>query len=190
MKQNTRTMTGLSILTAIIVVLTVVASLVKFGPFSISLALAAIIIGAALYGAPAGAYLGAVFGVVVWLACILGWDLGGNILWTARPFVTFALCIGKGAVAGLVSGVVYRAMEKKNPLTATVLAGIVCPVCNTGIFVAVLSLCYYDTLVSWSGGTDLVFYVITGLVGINFVLELLINLVLSSVIVRVVAARK
>ncbi|NLF34555.1 MAG: ECF transporter S component, partial [Clostridiales bacterium] len=57
MRQNTQTMTGLAIMTAIIVVLQVVASFVKFGPFSITLALAPIIIGAALYGPMAGAYL-------------------------------------------------------------------------------------------------------------------------------------
>ena len=42
---------------------------------------------------------------------------------------------------------------------------------------------------AWAGGTALVYYVITVLVGINFVLELVINMVLSSVIVRVVHAR-
>ena len=86
-------------MTAIIVVLQVVASFVKFGPFSITLALAPIIIGAALYGAGAGAWLGAVFGVVVLIACIAGWDYGGNVLFTANPLLTAALCIVKGAVS-------------------------------------------------------------------------------------------
>ena len=190
MTQKTRTMTGLAILTAIIVVLTVVASFIKFGPFTITLALAPIIIGAALYGPRAGAYLGAVFGFVVWIACIMGWDPGGNILWTARPLVTFLLCLGKGAAAGLVSGACYRALSGKNSMAASILAGIVCPVTNTGIFCIALALCYYDTLVAWAGGSEIIYYVITGLVGINFVVELLINLVLSSVIVRVVGARQ
>ena len=70
--EKTRRLTGLALMTAIIVVLQVVASFVKFGPFSITLALAPIIIGAALYGAGAGAWLGAVFGVVVLIACIAG----------------------------------------------------------------------------------------------------------------------
>ena len=70
--EKTRRLTGLALMTAIIVVLQVVASFVKFGPFPITLALAPIIIGAALYGPKAGAYLGGVFGIVVLLACILG----------------------------------------------------------------------------------------------------------------------
>ena len=43
-------MPGLSIFTAVIVVLTVLCTFVRFGPFSITLALAPIVIGAALYG--------------------------------------------------------------------------------------------------------------------------------------------
>ena len=45
--EKTRRLTGLALMTAIIVVLQVVASFVKFGPFTITLALAPILIGAA-----------------------------------------------------------------------------------------------------------------------------------------------
>lgn len=55
--EKTRRLTGLALMTAIIVVLQVVASFVKFGPFTITLALAPILIGAALYGPKAGACL-------------------------------------------------------------------------------------------------------------------------------------
>ena len=61
---KTQRLTGLALMTGIIIVLQIVASFIKFGPFTITLALAPIIIGAALYGAGAGAYLGGVFGVV------------------------------------------------------------------------------------------------------------------------------
>ena len=54
-------LTGLALVTAIVAVLQVVASFIKFGPFTITLALAPILIGAALYGPKAGAYLGGVF---------------------------------------------------------------------------------------------------------------------------------
>ena len=188
--EKTRRLTGLALMTAIIVVLQVVASFVKFGPFSITLALAPIIIGAALYGAGAGAWLGAVFGVVVLIACIAGWDAGGNILFTANPLLTAALCIVKGAAAGFVSGLVFRGLSRRSPLGAAITAGIVCPVVNTGIFCACLALFFYDTLVAWAGGSDLIYYIIFVLTGVNFLLELAINLVLSTVIVRVVGARK
>ena len=130
------------------------------------------------------------FGVVVLIACIAGWDQGGNVLFTANPLLTAALCVVKGAAAGLVSGAVFRAiMARHYPMGAAITAGILCPVVNTGIFIVGLTLCFHDTLVAWAGGSDLMFYIITVLTGINFVLELAINLVLSTVIVRVVKAR-
>ena len=186
---KTQRLTGLALMTGIIIVLQIVASFIKFGPFTITLALAPIIIGAPLYGAGAGAYLGGVFGVVVFIACVAGWDMGGNILFTARPLVTLILCVVKGALAGLAAGAVYRALAQRSPMAGSILAGIMCPVVNTGIFCLGLAGFYYDTLVAWAGGTALVYYVITVLVGLNFLLEMAINLVLSSVIVRVVKAR-
>lgn len=190
--EKTRRLTGLALMTAIIVVLQVVASFVKFGPFTITLALAPIIIGAALYGAGAGAWLGAVFGVVVLIACAAGWDPGGNILFTANPLLTAALCIIKGAAAGFVSGLVFRAIARRSPMGASITAGIVCPVVNTGIFIAALIILFPDTLTAWAtaDGKDIVTYIILVLTGVNFVLELAINLVLSTVIARVVGARK
>ena len=188
--EKTRRLTGLALMTAIIVVLQVVASFVKFGPFSITLALAPIIIGAALYGAGAGAWLGGVFGVVVFIACVAGWDVGGNILFTANPLLTCILCIAKGALAGLVAGAVFRALSIHSPIAASIVAGIVCPVVNTGIFCIGLAFGFHDVLVAWAGGTDLIYYIIFGLTGVNFLLELAINLVLSTVIVRVVRTRK
>lgn len=189
--EKTRRLTGLALLTAIIVVLQIVASFIKFGPFSITLALAPIIIGAALYGPKAGAYLGGVFGVVVLIACILGWDQGGSILWNANPFLTAVICLAKGILAGLCAGAVYQAISKgpMAPLVGAIAAGVVSPVVNTGLFCLCLTLLFHDILVAWAGGTDIVYYIIFGLTGINFVLELVINLVLSTVIVRVVTAR-
>lgn len=161
--EKTRRLTGLALMTAIIVVLQVVASFVKFGPFTITLALAPILIGAALYGPKAGACLGGVFGAVVLLACILGWDPGGAILWNANPFLTALVCLGKGILAGLAAG----------------------------LFLLGLFFLFPTYLEAWAtgAGQTVITYMIFTMVSINFVLELLINLVLSTVIVRVVSAR-
>ena len=52
---KTRRMAGLSILTALVVVLQVVATFVKIGAFPVTLTLVPIVIGGALYGRKAGA---------------------------------------------------------------------------------------------------------------------------------------
>lgn len=187
--EKTRRLTGLALLTAIVAVLQVVATFIKFGPFPITLALAPIIIGAALYGPKAGAYLGGVFGFVVLLACIMGWDPGGSTLWNANPFLTAVICLGKGILAGLCAGAVYRGLSK-TPMAGAILAGIVSPVVNTGLFCLCLTLLFHDILIAWAAGTEVVYYIIFVLTGINFLVELAVNLVLSTVIVRVVSARK
>jgi thiamine transporter ThiT len=49
-----RNLVGTALLTAIVFVLQVLGSFVRFGPFSISLVLVPIVVGAALYGAYSG----------------------------------------------------------------------------------------------------------------------------------------
>lgn len=192
--EKTRRLTGLALLTAIVAVLQVVASFIKFGPFTITLALAPILIGAALYGPKAGAYLGGVFGMVVLIACILGWDPGGSTLWNANPFLTACICLVKGIAAGAAAGAVYRAVvggsrAHGRMMTGSIVAGVVSPLVNTGLFVLALTLLFHDILVTWAAGSELIYYIVFVLTGINFVLELVLNLVLSTVIVRVVGAR-
>lgn len=178
---------GLSLFSAIIVVLTVLGNFVRFGPVPITLSLAPIIIGAAVYGSSAGALLGGVFGLVVLLGGIFGWD-GGTVmlLMGLNPIGCILICIGKGILAGYLSGLAYRAIEKESPLAAVVTAGVVCPVVNTGLFIIGMLVFYGSTLQSWAGGQNVIYYAIFGLAGINFVVELLVNLVLSSGITTVI----
>ena len=125
-KGNTRRMTGLAIFTAIIVVLQVLCTFVRFGPFSITLALAPIIIATAIYGKGAGAYLGGVFGLVVLITGLLGWD-GGTVmlLMSINPVACILICIVKGAAAGFLAGLCYEAIAKKNDKTAVIVSGAV-----------------------------------------------------------------
>ena len=180
-------MAGMSIFIAIIVVLTILCTFVRFGPFSITLALAPIIIGAALYGPGAGAILGGVFGFVVLLTGIFGWD-GGTVMYlmSLNALGCVLICIGKSAAAGWISGLVYRLIAKKNIHLGVVVAAIVCPIVNTGIFIIGMMLFYMSTLESWAGGQAVIYYAIFGLTGVNFLVELAVNLVLSSGITSII----
>ena len=180
-------MTGLSIFTAVIVVLTVLCTFVRFGPFSITLALAPIVIGAALYGPGAGAYLGSVFGLVVLLTGVFVWD-GGTVMYlmSLNALGCVLICIGKSAVAGWISGLLYRLIAKKNIHLGVVAAAIICPIVNTGLFIIGMMLFYMSTLESWAGGQAVIYYVIFGLTGVNFLVELAVNLVLSSGITSII----
>lgn len=188
-KTDTRRLVTLAIFTALIIVLQLLSNVLKVGAVSITLSLVPIVVGSALYGAGAGAYLGAVLGVVVTLCCITGLDAGGAMVWAANPFLCALVCIGKTTAAGAAAGGIYRLIAKKSPLAGAVTAGILCPVVNTGLFILGMAVFFKETLTLWAGGTDLVYYALIGLTGINFVVELLINLILASIIVRIINAR-
>ena len=190
LSSKTERLTGLGILTAIIIVLQIISTFVKFGPFSITLSLIPIIVGAAIYGAGAGAYLGAVFSAIVVIMCITGGDVGGAMVWNANPIMCLVVCMLKGTLAGFEAGVHYKALEKTNKIVASVVAALVSPIANTGIFIIGLVLFFKDTLALWAGGSDLLYYIVFGLTGVNFLVELGVNIVLSPVIVRIIQAVK
>lgn len=179
--KNTKTqkIVGIGLFTAIVVALQLLASSIKFGPFSITLVLAPIVIGAALYGIGAGAWLGAAFGVSV----LISGDSAAFM--TINPAGTVVTVLLKGMLAGLIAGLIYKALEKTNKTVAVVLAGIACPIVNTGIFLAGCYLFFQEWLVSVFGTTGFA-TVVTGLVSVNFAVELGINMVLASVIVRII----
>jgi len=182
-----RRMTGISILLAVVVVLTLLGNFVRFGPFPITLALAPIIIGAAVYGPSAGAILGFAFSLVVFITGVMGWD-GGTVmlLMSASPVACVLVCLAKGTVAGWLAGLLYELLSKVNVHLGVVAAGIICPVTNTGIFVAGMLLFFNETLASWAGGQPVLSYIIFGLTGVNFLVELAVNLVLASGITSII----
>ena len=182
---KTRTLTGVAVLTAIVVILQFLGSFIRFGPFSVSLVLIPIVVGAALYGAWAGAWLGFAFGLVV----LLAGDAAPFMV--VNPLGTILTVLVKGAAAGFLSGLVYRALAKKNGLAAAVAAAVVCPVVNTGLFLLGCLLFFMPTITEWgtaAGFPNVGNYMIFGLVGANFLFELLVNVVLSPVIVRLIKA--
>ena len=180
----TRTIVGLGLLTAIVVVLQFVSMWLRFSAFSITLTLVPIVVGAALYGWKAGAWLGFVFG----LAVLLTGD--ANIFLAINPVGTVATVLLKGALSGLCTGLVYRLICAKNRVAAVVASAITAPVVNTGIFFLGSLVFFYDTLKEWAGGGDVIGYIFGGLIGFNFFIELGINLVLNPAIVLIIKQGK
>lgn len=190
-KANTQKLVVGAILAALVVVVQLICTFVKFGPFSITLALAPMLVGAALYGRKMGAILGAVLGTFILITGFLAWD-GGFILmmFDANPIALVLVCILKTTVAGYVSGLIYEKLEKKNLAAAVITSGIACPLVNTGLFVVALVIFFNPMFLAMAGGKNLLIYIITGLTGVNFLVELGVNLVLSTGITTVIKAVK
>jgi uncharacterized membrane protein len=187
--QKTRKMVALAMLCALVIVLQTVSILIgQLNPIvSFTLALVPIVVGAVLYGPTAGTVLGAVMGIVVFISVLLGQagPLSAEML-QLNPVVTCLVCILKTAVAGFVSGLLYRIIAKtgKEKL-AIIIAAIVCPVINTGIFLATLLTVFYGVAVTFAAGRML-YFIFVIILGINFVLEFILNSALSPVIVRII----
>ena len=187
-KMSTQTIVMSAILTAIVVVLQFMGSFIKLGQFSISLVLIPIVIGVAVGGAKIGAWLGFVFGMVVLLsgdaASFLAINVPGTII----------TVLAKGILCGYISGLIYQIVKKKNVYLAIILASIVCPLINTGVFLIGCSLFFIETVAGWAQaaglGENVLQYMIVFLVGGNFIFELLVNIVLSPVILRLLNVRK
>ncbi|MCL2463333.1 MAG: ECF transporter S component [Defluviitaleaceae bacterium] len=180
---ETRQLVLLALLTAIVIVLQFLGSFIRFGTFSVSLVLLPVVVGAALIGPFAGCWLGLAFGfVVLWTG-----DAGPFL--AINPFGAVLVVLLKGALAGLAAGAVYRLLAGKNRTAAVVVAAIVAPLVNTGVFVAGSYIFFLPAITGWASGKGIASataYIFLLLIGGNFFFEMGINLVLSPVIVRLV----
>ncbi|MBR4121956.1 MAG: ECF transporter S component [Erysipelotrichaceae bacterium] len=181
---KTRNITLIAVFTAIVAVLQFVGATIHFGTFSISLVLVPIVIGAALCGPYAGAWFGFVFSLIV-----LFTDSAAFMV--INPLGTILTVLIKGTLAGYLAGLVYKkASEKSQHRYFSVgLAAVIAPIVNTGVFLIGCRLFFFETIKAWGAGAgfdNAYVYMLVGFVGINFLLELVINIVLSPVIVRLI----
>ena len=175
------------ILTAIVILFQFIGASIKFGTFSVSLVLIPIVIGAALGGKWVSTWLGFVFSVVV----LLSGDASAFL--AIDPLGTVITVILKGTLAGFVGGLIFELLQKINTYFAVIVSAILVPVTNTGIFLVGCKLFFFETVSEWGVGLgfeNTFAYMIFGLVGLNFIFELIINIVLSPSVVGAVKALK
>lgn len=180
-------MVGVGLFTAIVVVLQFLGGGIKFGMFSISLVLVPIVVGSAVYGWKAGAWLGFAFGAAV----MLSGDAAAFL--AIDPLGTVLVVLVKGTACGLVAGLMYKLLEKVNNTVAVFAAAIICPVVNTGVFLLGCQLFFLETVAEWgaaAGFENVGAYMFLGLAGVNFLIELGVNIVLAPVIVRLIKLGK
>jgi hypothetical protein len=139
-----------------------------------------------LLGVGAGAILGFVFGFIVLLYGVLGIDVFTSMLFNAQPFMTSLICLGKGICAGIVPAVLYKAISKKNKLVAVFVASASAPIVNTGLFI-LGCLCIQGTFAELFGyeGSSFFYFLFITCAGINFIVELVINVVLAPALYTV-----
>lgn len=175
--EKTKNLTGMAIFSAIVIVLQFLSNYIQLGTVSITLSLIPIVIGSILFGPLAGAFLGFINGIVVLLS-----PSTIAVFFSLHPIATILICLSKTTIAGLISGLIYKYL-KLNEKSKVILCSISVPVINTSIF-AILCLIFFKDLL-YSGITDkmtnIYSVLLLGFIGINFLLELSINFLLSNV---------
>ncbi len=183
-KEQTKKLVLGAILTALVILLQFLGSFIKLGPFSISLVLVPIVMGAALCGYKIGAWLGFVFGAVVLFsgdaAAFLAIDVLGTIL----------TVLIKGILCGLIAGLAYNIISAKNQYLAVTVSAIICPIVNTGVFLAGCRLFFMSAITEWAVGEgfqNATKYMFLVLAGGNFLVELAVNIILAPIILRIIS---
>lgn len=168
-RNRIKLITEVSIFSAIIIILQLIATFINFGSFPITLTLIPIIVGGAVYGPLVGMILGLVFGLIVDVMVITGADPTGAVMLASHPIITLSTCLIKGALAGLLSALAYKYLKIKNSKLRIVIAAAICPIVNTVTFFISLIL-FFDSSIT---------VLISTILSVNFVIELLINMLIA-----------
>ena len=176
----------LAMLTTIVAVLQLLASYFPVYPFTLNLVLMPIVIGAALLGKAAGAWLGFVFGFAVLVS-----DRSVIYFMQFNAPATILVILGRGAAIGFAAAAVYKLLENKGKTFAVISAALVAPIVNTGIFILGMYVFFLPLISQWAVGFNTVTaFIFLAMVGINFIFEFAVNLVLSPTIVRIIQYRR
>ncbi len=186
---SARNVTGLSVLIALVVVLQIWGSNVKIGPTSLNFVLIPVVLGAVVFGPLAGGFLGFVSGLIILIYGIAGADPFTAVLFADHPFLTSAVCLVKGIACGAAAGWAFRLIAKKYPYAGVFTAAAIAPIVNTGLFI-LGALFMSDTLSAnfVADGSSVFYFLVIGVSGVNFLLELGLNLVFAPALYRVIRA--
>ena len=189
---TSKNITFLGVLTPLIIVLQVLGSnIVVFGTVRLSFVLVPIVLGAIMLGVRGGVFLGFVFGLITIIMGAVGADPFTYVLLNESPFLCVATCLVKAVCAGLISALTYKAVSVRNKTIALFVSAIVAPVVNTGLFILgalAMGNVLNDNFVA--NGETLIHFLIIGCAGINFLVELSINVVLAPALRVVLKAFK
>ena len=180
---TTKNVALLGILTALLIVLNLLSTVFKVIT-NVNLTLIPIVLGALLLGARGGFILGGISGLMTFLFGVLGVDPFTNILFVNSPVLTFLTCVVKITIAGGVAGWIYDLLKSKNKYLAVFVASALVPVINTALFI-VGALAMYDVIAT-NFSQDVLYFLVITCAGINFLIELAINLVVAPAIHTVV----
>ena len=183
-KTNVKQLVFLALFTAIVFVLQILSFYMRGPVFSLTFVLVPIVIGVAICGIKAGPWLGFIFGVAV---LVTG---DANAFLAFAPVATVFVVLLKGTLAGTAAALVYKLLEKKNRYLAVTLAAITAPIVNSGVFFLGALIFFVELISEWAQGQDVISYILFVMIGVNFIIEVVVNFVLVPTIYRIIEVGK
>lgn len=173
---TTQQIVGTGLLLALEIIFQIIGNYLQIGPVNINLSLVTVVLGAVLYGPLSGAVLGFFNGLIVLLS-----PSTIAIFMPISPVGTVIACLLKCTIAGLVAGLLFKLFKNKNNLVGLIIASILVPIINTGIFSVVCLLFFRPFLESGVSETfpNIGAFLIFGVIGINFIVEIISTTVIS-----------
>ena len=180
---SAKNVTALAVLLALVIVLQAFGGSLNFGAVSLNFSLIPIVLGALTLGAWGGSVLGLANGIVVWIQVMTGAVPLYTIMWTNSPVITTLICLTKTTAAGFVAGWLFALLKEKNKRAAIFLCSGLVPIINTGLFIVGCFAMWNTMEIAANSligaGTGVVWFIFIGLVGVNFIAEFAVNLLVA-----------
>ncbi len=193
-KQGIRKMAQLAILIAIMLIFAFTPlGYFKTAGVEITFMVLPVAIGAIVVGPAGGAILGGVFGITSFIQCF-GSSAFGAMLLGINPIFTFITCLVPRVLCGWLAGWIFRALQKvdKTKLVSYCVASLSTALLNTVFFILSITVFFWNndsfisTMGSWGFAMDSFWVFVIAFVGINGVIEAVVNFIVAAAVGKAV----
>ena len=178
---NTRMIATTGMLLALEIVLQIIGNYVVIpgGFANLNFSLIFIALGAILYGPIVGGLFGLVSGILTLFS-----PSTMSVFFSISPAGTILACLLKTTVAGVVAGIISKLLKKNHDLLSSILASIVVPVLNTGIF-ALFTIIFFKPLLAGINPDSMAAALFLGLIGFNFIFEVIVTVIVAPSLYKI-----
>ena len=178
---NTRMIATTGMLLALEIVLQIIGNYVVIpgGFANLNFSLIFITLGAILYGPIVGGLLGLVSGILTLFS-----PSTMSVFFSISPAGTILACLLKTTIAGVVAGIISKLLKKNHDLLSSILASIVVPILNTGIF-ALFTIIFFKPLLAGINPDSMAAALFLGLIGFNFVFEVIVTVIVAPSLYKI-----
>ena len=107
-----------------------------------------------------------------------------SVFFSISPAGTILACLLKTTIAGVVAGIISKLLKKNHDLLSSILASIVVPILNTGIF-ALFTIIFFKPLLAGINPDSMAAALFLGLIGFNFIFEVIVTVIVAPSLYKI-----